>query len=134
MHRQLRLTSVWAIGALVLLCLASPQPGRSADNAIKDVSYAKRDGAFDLSVAASGPVTTRVSRFSVDTKSDLIDLVVDISPASYDGQTKVFGFSKGQIQQVRVGQLSTKPAVGQLLRRLRPELLRPRGRNGNLCR
>ena len=115
MHRQLRLTSVWAIGALVLLCLASPQPGRSADNAIKDVSYAKRDGAFDLSVAASGPVTTRVSRFSVDTKSDLIDLVVDISPASYDGQTKVFGFSKGQIQQVRVGQLSTKPAVMRIV-------------------
>ena len=112
MHRHLRLTSAWLVGcAVAFLGLATPQPGRSADNAIKDVSYAKRDGAFELSVAASGPVTTRVSRFSVDAKSDTVDLVVDVSPASYDGQTKVVGFSKGQIQQVRVGQLSEKPAV-----------------------
>ncbi len=116
MHRHLRLTLAQVLGcALVLLGLASPQPGRSADNAIKDVSYAKRDGAFELSVAASGPVTTRVSRFSVDAKSDIVDLVVDISPASYQGETKVIGFSKGQIQQVRVGQLSTKPAVMRIV-------------------
>ena len=116
MHRHLRLTSVWVMGcALALLGLATPQPGRSADNAITDVSYAKRDGAFELSVDASGPVTTRVSRFSVDAKSGLVDLVVDISPATYDGQTKVYGFSKGQIQQVRVGQLSAKPAVMRIV-------------------
>jgi len=116
MHRHLRLTSAWLIGcAVVFVGLASPQPGRSADNAIRDVSYAKRDGSFELSVAASGPVTTRVSRFSVDAKSDIVDLVVDVSPASYDGQTKVIGFSKGQLQQVRVGQLSQNPAVMRIV-------------------
>ncbi len=116
MHRHLRLTSAWVLGcAVALLGLASPQPGRSADNPIKDVSYAKRDGAFELSVAASGPVTTRVSRFSVDAKSDIVDLVVDVSPASYDGQTKVIGFSNGQIRQVRVGQLSQSPAVMRIV-------------------
>ncbi len=116
MHRHLRLTSAWLIGcAVVFVGLASPQPGRSADNAIRDVSYAKRDGSFELSVAASGPVTTRVSRFSVDAKSDIVDLVVVVSPASYDGQTKVIGFSKGQLQQVRVGQLSQNPAVMRIV-------------------
>lgn len=116
MHRHLRLTSAWLIGcAVVFVGLASPQPGRSADNAIRDVSYAKRDGSFELSVAASGPVTTRVSRFSVDAKGDIVDLVVDVSPASYDGQTKVIGFSKGQLQQVRVGQLSQNPAVMRIV-------------------
>jgi type IV pilus assembly protein PilQ len=116
MHRDLRLTSAWLVGcAVVFVGLASPQPGRSADNAIKDVSFTKRDGAFELSVAASGPVTTRVSRFSVDAKGDIVDLVVDVSPASYDGQTKVIGFSKGQLQQVRVGQLSQNPAVMRIV-------------------
>src|SRR5579864_8124377 len=116
MHRHLRLTSAWLVGcAIAFVGLASPQPGRSADNAIRDVSYAKRDGSFELSVAASGPVTTRVSRFSVDAKSDIVDLVVDVSPASYDGQTKVIGFSKGQLQQVRVGQLSQNPAVMRIV-------------------
>src|SRR5579864_8511990 len=111
MHRHLRLTSAWLVGcAIAFVGLASPQPGRSADNPIKDVSYAKRDGAFELSVAASGPVTTRVSRYSVDAKGGIVDLVVDVSPASYDGRTKVIGFSKGQLQQVRVGQLSQNPA------------------------
>ncbi len=116
MHRHLRLTSAWLVGcAVVFAGLASPLPGRGADNPIKDVSYAKHDGAFELSVAASGPVTTHVSRFSVDTKSDTMDLVVDVSPASYDGQTKVIGFSKGQLQQVRVGQLSQNPAVMRIV-------------------
>ncbi|HEV2037337.1 MAG TPA: hypothetical protein VGQ96_01930, partial [Candidatus Eremiobacteraceae bacterium] len=116
MHRHLRLTSAWLVGCgVALLGLASPLPGQSADNPIKDVSYAKRDGAFELSVAASGPVTTRVSRFSVNAKGNTMDLVVDVSPASYDGQTKVIGFSKGQLQQVRVGQLSQNPAVMRIV-------------------
>lgn len=116
MHRHLRLTSALLVGAVVAFAgLASPQPGRTADNPIKDVSYDKRGGSFELSVAAAGPVTTKVSRFSVDAKSDTVDLVVDVSPASYDGQTKVIGFSRGQLQQVRVGQLSATPAVMRIV-------------------
>jgi type IV pilus assembly protein PilQ len=38
-----------------------------------------------------------------------------VSPASYDGQTKVIGFSHGQIQQVRVGQLSAAPAIMRIV-------------------
>jgi type IV pilus assembly protein PilQ len=113
---HLRLTSAWLIGCAVAFAgLASPQPGRSADNPVKDVSYAKHDGAFELSVAAAGPVTTKVSRYSVNAKSDTVDLVVDVSPASYDGQTKVIGFSHGQLQQVRVGQLSATPAIMRIV-------------------
>jgi type IV pilus assembly protein PilQ len=113
---HLRLTSAWLIGCAVAFAgLASPQPGRSADNPVKDVSYAKHDGAFQLSVAAAGPVTTKVSRYSVDAKSDTVDLVVDVSPASYGGQTKVIGFSHGQLQQVRVGQLSASPAIMRIV-------------------
>lgn len=116
MHRHHRLTSAWLIGCAVALAgLASPQPSRSADNPIKDVSYEKRGSAFELSVAASGPVVTKVSRYSVDAKSNIMDLVVDVSPASYDGGTKVIGFSKGQLQQVRVGQLSASPAVMRIV-------------------
>ncbi len=116
MHRHLRLTSAWLVWCAVAFAgLASPQPGRTADNPIKDVSYEKRGGSFELSVAAAGPVTTKVSRYSVDAKSDTVDLVVDVSPASYDGQTKVIGFSRGQLQQVRVGQLSATPAVMRIV-------------------
>src|SRR5579872_937842 len=116
MHRHLRLTSAWLVGCAVAFAgLASPQPGRSADNPIKDVSFQKRGEAFELSVAATGPVATKVSRYSVDAKSDTVDLVVDVSPASYDGQTKVIGFSHGQLQQVRVGQLSASPAIMRIV-------------------
>src|ERR1700694_2352091 len=116
MHRHLRLTSAWLVGCAVAFTgLASPQPGLSADNSVRDVSYAKHGDAFELSVASNATVTTRVSRFSVDAKSDIVDLVVDVSPASYDGQTKVIGFSKGQLQQVRVGQLSQDPAVMRIV-------------------
>ncbi|HXW75814.1 MAG TPA: secretin and TonB N-terminal domain-containing protein, partial [Candidatus Eremiobacteraceae bacterium] len=43
------------------------------------------------------------------------DLVVDLSPASYDGQTRVIGFSSGSIKQVRFGQLSSSPAVMRIV-------------------
>jgi type IV pilus assembly protein PilQ len=116
MHRHLRLTSAWLVGCAVAFAgLATPQPGRTADNAIQTVSYEKRGDSFELSVAAAGPVSTKVSRYSVDAKSDTVDLVVDVSPASYDGQTKVIGFSHGQIQQVRVGQLSATPAIMRIV-------------------
>ncbi|HXW51442.1 MAG TPA: secretin N-terminal domain-containing protein [Candidatus Acidoferrales bacterium] len=116
MHRHLRLTSALLVGCAVAFAgLATPQPGRSADNPISNVSYQTRGGAFELSVAATGPVTTKVSRYSVDAKSDTVDLVVDVSPASYSGQTKVIGFSRGQIQQVRVGQLSATPAIMRIV-------------------
>jgi type IV pilus assembly protein PilQ len=72
-------------------------------------------GAFELSVAAAGPVTTKVSRYSVDQRADTVDLVVDVSPASYDGGTKVIGFSHGQLQQVRIGQLSASPAIMRIV-------------------
>jgi type IV pilus assembly protein PilQ len=113
---HLRLTSAWLVGcAVAFLGLAAPQPGRSADNPVKDVSYAKVGGAFQLSVAAAGPVTTKVSRYSVDQRADTVDLVVDVSPASYDGGTKVIGFSHGQLQQVRIGQLSASPAIMRIV-------------------
>src|SRR5579872_1833316 len=116
MHRHLRLTSAWLVGCAVALTgLASPQPGRSADNPVKDVTYAKHGDAFELALTANGPVTTRIRRFSVDAKHDIQDLVVDVSPASYEGLTKVVGFSKGQLQQVRVGQLSTSPAIMRIV-------------------
>ena len=116
MHRHLRLTSAWLVGCAVAFAgLAAPQPGRTADNPINNVSYEKRGESFELSVAAAGPVTTKVSHYSVDAKSDTVDLVVDVSPASYDGQTKVIGFSHGQLQQVRVGQLSATPAIMRIV-------------------
>ena len=92
-----------------------PQPGNAAPNAVTDVSYGKQDGVFTVSVATAGSVSTRVQRWPVDTKQNLQDLVIDVSPASYDGQTRVIGFSSGTLRQVRFGQLSASPAVMRIV-------------------
>jgi Flp pilus assembly secretin CpaC len=116
MLRHLRSVSAWLLSASIALStVAAPQPGSAAGNAVTDVSYGKKDGAFTVSVAASGAVNTRVQRLAVDAKQDLQDLVVDVSPASYDGQTRVIGFSSGPVRQVRFGQLSASPAVMRIV-------------------
>jgi type IV pilus secretin PilQ/predicted competence protein len=56
-----------------------------------------------------------VQRFAVDTQRGVEDLVIDLSPATFGGQTKVVGFSGGQIHQVRVGQFSESPAVMRIV-------------------
>jgi type IV pilus assembly protein PilQ len=115
MLRHLRSVSAVLCGAIALSAAVAPQPGSAAQNAVTDVSYGKRDGAFTVSIAAAGAVGTRVQRLSVDAKQNLQDLVVDVSPASYDGQTRVIGFSSGSIRQVRFGQLSASPAVMRIV-------------------
>ncbi|HEY7992610.1 MAG TPA: secretin and TonB N-terminal domain-containing protein [Candidatus Eremiobacteraceae bacterium] len=95
--------------------VVAPQPGSAAGNVVTDVSYGKTDGAFTVSVAATGSVSTHVQRLAVDSKQNLQDLVIDVSPASYDGQTKVIGFSSGSIRQVRLGQLSSSPAIMRIV-------------------
>jgi type IV pilus secretin PilQ/predicted competence protein len=99
-------------GGLLAVCwLACAVPIAAAANAVTDVHYGSDDGAFKLTVVASGPVSTQVHKYSVDSASGVQDLVVDVTPASYDGRTKVIAFSDGPIRQVRVGQLSDSPAV-----------------------
>jgi type IV pilus assembly protein PilQ len=116
MLRHLRSVSAWLLsGSIAMSTIVAPQPGSAAGNAVTDVSYGKKDGAFMVSVAAAGTVSTRVQRWSVDAKQHLQDLVVDVSPASYDGQTRVIGFSSGNIRQVRFGQLSSSPAVMRIV-------------------
>ncbi len=116
MLRHLRSVSAWVLsGSIALSAVVAPQPGSAAGNAITDVSYGKKDGTFTVSVAAAGSVSTRVQRWSVDAKQNLQDLVIDVSPASYDGQTRVIGFSSGAIRQVRFGQLSSSPAVMRIV-------------------
>src|SRR5579863_73835 len=116
MLRHLRSASAWLLStSIVLSTVASPQPGSAASNAVTDVSYGKSDGVFTVSVAAAGSVRTHVQRLSVDAKQNLQDLVVDVSPASYDGQTRVIGFSSGTIRQVRFGQLSASPAIMRIV-------------------
>src|SRR5579863_615688 len=116
MLRHLRSASAWLLStSIVLSTVASPQPGSAASNAVTDVSYGKNDGVFTVSVAAAGSVRTHVQRLSVDAKQNLQDLVVDVSPASYDGLTRVIGFSSGSIRQVRFGQLSSSPAVMRIV-------------------
>jgi type IV pilus assembly protein PilQ len=116
MHPHFRLTSAWLAGsAALLVALAGPCTVRAADNSAASVSYGTRNGAFEVWVAAPGPVSTKVSRYAVDAEHGTVDVVVDVSPASYDGQTKVIGFSRGQLEQVRVGQLSTSPAVMRIV-------------------
>jgi type IV pilus secretin PilQ/predicted competence protein len=102
-------------GALALSCIALAQAGAAATNPVTDVRYATQDGAFHLTVVASGAVSTHVQRFSVDSRSDVQDLVVDVTPATYQGRTKVIAFSDGPIRQVRVGQLSDSPAVMRIV-------------------
>src|ERR1700730_3993361 len=116
MLRHLRSVSAWLLsGFIAASAVVAPQPGSAAGNAVTVVSYGKRDGAFTVSVAAAGSVSTRVQRWSVDAKQNLQDLVIDVSPASYDGQTRVIGFSSGSIRQVRFGQLSSSPAVMRIV-------------------
>ena len=116
MLRHLRSVSAWLLsGSIAMSAVIAPQPGSAAGNAVTDVSYGKKDGAFTVSVAAAGSVSTRVQRLSVDAKQNLQDLVIDVSPASYDGLTKVIGFSAGSIRQVRFGQLSSSPAIMRIV-------------------
>lgn len=112
MHRHVRSVLAWSLScAFALGGVALPMPSQAAGNPVTDVSYGKQNGSFRLSVTAAGAVSTRVLRLAVDARHDLQDLVIDVSPASYDGKTKVIGFSSGQLRQVRVGQLSETPAV-----------------------
>src|SRR5215469_1936183 len=116
MLRHLRSVSAWLLSSVIALSgVVAPQPGSAAGNGVTDVSYGKTDGAFTVSVAATGSVSTHVQRLSVDQKQNLQDLVIDVSPASYDGQTKVIGFSSGSIRQVRLGQLSASPAIMRIV-------------------
>ncbi len=116
MHPHFRLTSAWLAGTSVLILgLAGLCAARAADGPAATVSYGTHNGAFEVSVVAPGPISTKVSRYAVDAERGTVDVVVDVSPASYDGQTKVIGFSRGQLEQVRVGQLSTSPAVMRIV-------------------
>jgi type IV pilus assembly protein PilQ len=116
MQGHFRSISTWLMGgALALSCIALAQASAAATNPVTDVRYGTQDGAFRLTVVASGAVSTHVQRFSVDSKSDVQDLVVDVTPATYDGRTKVIAFSDGPIRQVRVGQLSESPAVMRIV-------------------
>src|SRR5579864_3231934 len=116
MLRHLRSVSAWLLSSVIAMSsVFAPQPGSAAGNMVTDVSYGKTDGAFTVSVAATGSVSTHVQRLSVDAKQNLQDLVIDVSPASYDGQTRVIGFSSGAIRQVRFGQLSASPAIMRIV-------------------
>lgn len=116
MLRHLRSVSAWLLSSVIAMSsVVAPQPGSAAGNMVTDVSYGKTDGAFTVSVAATGSVSTHVQRLAVDSKQNLQDLVIDVSPASYDGQTKVIGFSSGSIRQVRLGQLSSSPAIMRIV-------------------
>lgn len=116
MLRHLRSVSAYLLSGIIALSgIVAPQPGSAAGNVVTDVSYGKTDGAFTVSVAAAGTVSTHVQRLSVDSTHNLQDLVIDVSPASYDGQTKVIGFSSGAIRQVRLGQLSSSPAIMRIV-------------------
>ena len=115
MQGHFRSTVGLTVGVLVLSILAGAQPGRGATNPIADVNYGNVDGAFQVTVTANGAVSAHVQKFSVDSKSNIQDLVVDVSPASYDGRTKVIAFSEGPLRQVRVGQLSQSPAVMRIV-------------------
>jgi hypothetical protein len=117
MHRHLRsavaglLASVFGLSAGI----AATPAASAGSNPVTDVAYGKQAGSFTVVVSAAKNVTAHVQRFSVDTKAGLEDLVVDLSPASYGGQTRVVGFSGGAIRQVRVGQFSTSPAVMRIV-------------------
>ena len=117
MHRHLRsaaaglLASVFGISA----GLAGQPTAGTGPNPVTDVSYGKQTGSFTVSVSAARNVTAHVQRFAVDLQRGVEDLVIDLSPATFDGQTKVVGFSGGQIHQVRVGQFSASPAVMRIV-------------------
>jgi hypothetical protein len=117
MHRHLRsaaaglLASIFGISA----GLAGQPTAGTGPNPVTDVSYGKQTGSFTVSVSAARNVTAHVQRFAVDLQRGVEDLVIDLSPATFDGQTKVVGFSGGQIHQVRVGQFSASPAVMRIV-------------------
>jgi type IV pilus secretin PilQ/predicted competence protein len=116
MQRHYRSTATWLLGGLLgVSCIAFAVPGASATNSVTDVSYGSSDGAFKLTVVADSAVSTQVHKYSVDSGGDVQDLVIDVTPASYDGRTKVIAFSDGPIHQVRVGQLSQSPAVMRIV-------------------
>ena len=116
MQGHFRSISTWLKGgALALSCMALAQVSAAASNPVTDVRYGSADGAFHVTVVASSAVPTHVQRFSVDASNNVQDLVVDVSPATYDGRTKVIAFSDGPIRQVRVGQLSDSPAVMRIV-------------------
>lgn len=116
MQGHYRSIATWLMGGLLLVsCLAIARPVAGATNPVTDVRYGTVDGAFKLTVVTSGAVTTQVHKYAVDSSSDVQDLVIDVTPASYDGRTKVIGFTDGPIHQVRVGQLSDSPAVMRIV-------------------
>src|SRR5271165_4073953 len=116
MQRHYRSIATWLLGGLLGAgCIALAMPGASATNSVTDVSYGSSGGAFKLTVVADEAVSTQVHKYSVDSSSDVQDLVIDVTPASYDGRTKVIAFSDGPIRQVRVGQLSQSPAVMRIV-------------------
>ena len=109
-------SSIWLMGGVLALSyLVLAGPSRAATNPVTDVSYGSQDGAYHVTVTAGGAVSTRVQKFLVDQQRGVQDLVVDVSPATYDGRTKVIAFSDGPIRQVRVGQLSSSPAVMRIV-------------------
>jgi type IV pilus assembly protein PilQ len=116
MQGHYRSIATWFTGGLLVIsCLALVVPGAAATNPVTDVRYGSVDGAFTLTVVASGAVSTQVHKYAVESAGNVQDLVVDVTPASYDGRTKVIAFSDGPIQQVRVGQLSDSPAVVRIV-------------------
>ena len=116
MQRHYRSIATWLLGGLLgVSCMAFAAPGASATNSVTDVSYGSGGGAFKLTVVADSAVSTQVHKYSVDSSGDIQDLVIDVTPASYDGRTKVIAFSDGPIHQVRVGQLSQSPAVMRIV-------------------
>jgi len=117
MHRHLRSAAAGLLASAFGISAGfAAQPSAIAGpNPVTDVSYGKQSGSFTVSVSTSQNVTTHVQRFAVDRQRGVEDLVIDLSPATYVGQTKVVGFSGGQIQQVRVGQFSASPAVMRIV-------------------
>jgi len=116
MHRHLRLVTAWLVGtSFVLGALVVSQASLAAGNRVENVTYNGHSGSFLVTVVADSAVTTRVDHFAVDPKSNLQDTVVDLSPASYVGDTRVIGFTQGPIRQIRVGELSQSPAIMRIV-------------------
>ena len=117
MHRHLRSAAAGLFASVFGLSVgfAAQPPADTGPNPVTDVSYGKQTGSFTVSVSAAKNVTAHVQRFAVDTQRGMEDLVIDLSPATFGGLTKVVGFSGGQIHQVRVGQFSASPAVMRIV-------------------
>ena len=117
MHRHLRSAAAGLIASVfgISAGFAAQPTASSAPNPVTDVSYGRQTGSFTVSVSAAKIVTAHVQRFAVDTQRGVEDLVIDLSPASFSGRTKVVAFTGGQIHQVRVGQFSESPAVMRIV-------------------